>query len=153
MGLFTSIASSLVGPRIVHSLPGRLRVAMPGLKQLAGAFQVAPSGGSPLGQNSSGAAIDAFLRLIGSHLTGVLEVSANPTAGTVLVSYDINRASEASVMHGLRLMVSWVIHNRRTLESLKDRPTEQILPLLDESVAQVFRTGDHRQEIEYRGLA
>ncbi len=91
-----------LNPRVVHKLPGRLRLHVPALKRLA------PLNGdvTPL--------IEDFLSLPG----GVDTVSVNTRSGSVLIQYQTGDISEAQVLERIQFLGTRVRQQWSQLEDL-----------------------------------
>ena len=93
----------LAKPRIVHALPGRIRLHLPYLKRWGHDFEEVCS-------------LTARLLATPDEIT---DVSACITTGNVLVRYDAERLSEADLMAFLTSVVKIVIAHRQDWQTVR----------------------------------
>jgi len=123
MGLVRLLTTPLLMPRVVHSLPGRLRLAVPGLRRLGNAGVVdLPA---------------AWLGLV----DGVTAVRSNLVSRTVLIHYDPTRVSEERLVEGARRLARYCLDHRATLEGLAGTPADEVLDRLRPAVTRILAEG------------
>jgi hypothetical protein len=102
VSLRDSTLSFLLRPRVVHELPGRLRIHLPLLDRL-------PS--------ENGKTVDVVARLL-SVPNGVEEVSPCLITGNVLIRYDSRRLAPQEVLLYLKAITRLIVHNRDRFETM-----------------------------------
>lgn len=106
MSLKDAALGALLRPRVLHALPGRLRIHLPLLKRLP--------------EN------DGIVSLVADLLSvpeGIAEVAPNTATGNVLLRYDGSRLSRDEVMGYLQSVTRICVSHRDRLESV---PKERI---------------------------
>ena len=102
MSIKSSAFAYLLRPRVLHALPGRLRIHLPLLKRL------------PI---ENGGAVQFVARVL-SVPTGITEVAPCLVTGNVLVNYDAERLTADDVLRYLRSATQLCLSNRDRLEGL-----------------------------------
>jgi hypothetical protein len=100
VSLKDSTLAYLLRPRVVHELPGRMRIHLPLLDRL-------PS--------ENGDTVDMVARLL-SVPQGVEEVSPCLITGNVLIRYDSRRLTAQEVLHYLTAITQLVVRNHDRFE-------------------------------------
>jgi hypothetical protein len=114
--LLDQTALLLAKPRIVHSLPGRLRLKVPLLKRL--------------GEQHTGAI--EFLNLMLNRIEGIREVSANHLSATILVHYEPERISDDDILTFFASLSKVLISQKEDLAHLLKQDNEVIVRCLGE---------------------
>ena len=122
--LNTLLSDRLVRPKVVHSLPGRLRMFLPLLKRIGSDAEIPAELISEI--------IDA--------IPGVERLSVNALTGTILIEYDRSFLSEKHI-------VSVVITLGKTAITYRDRLTE-IDPARRKGVLQSVKRHLAAKEVE-----
>jgi hypothetical protein len=99
--LITPFAEYLLRPKIVHSLPGRMRLYLPVLKQLK-------SKSAELRYIAHGA--EFFI--------GVTSFEPNPISGNVLIRYDTGLTSEERIISSIRSLTKTAIAYRKQISTV-----------------------------------
>jgi len=134
------ILSMLIRPKVVHRLPGRLRIHLPILRRVAG-------------QNA--ALCNALARLL-CVPDGIEEATASVATGNVLIRYDADRLSEADIMRFLNGLTQLCIHNRERLQGVSPERLAEHLPDLEDLIRGALRkqlTVDAKVDIPEHVLA
>ena len=90
------IADQLLKPRVLHSLPGRVRIHLPLLKR-------ADRDSIPLGE-----AIAAAERV----LPGVKRIAPSLVSGNILIEYDVSVTSESTILATIRTITKSALRHR-----------------------------------------
>ena len=104
--LFVSTA-----PRIVHSLPGRVRIHYPALARVSSRW------------HKFTAPVSELVNL----KPGIQKTNIQPTTGNVLISYDADVLVEKDITNWLETMVKTVLDNIREYSSISEENLETLL--------------------------
>ena len=96
------LAGSLLRPKVVHRLPGRLRVHLPILHQLP------PNSGE----------LPDLIEAVVAVPEQIRSAEVNLTTGNLLVGYDASRATEREVLEYLRELIRLLMKHRDRLGGL-----------------------------------
>ena len=96
MSLKDKTLSYLLRPRVVHQLPGRLRIHLPLLQRIGG---------------ENGSVVDLAARLVAVP-DGITDVQAAPATGNVLVQYDAEALDAEDVQRYLHALTRMCVANR-----------------------------------------
>ena len=124
-GLIGPLRAWLLSPKVVHRLPGRLRLRIPALKRLAGA----PNQPSFLWRDLK----------IGPNRIDLIEV--NLTTGSVLIRYRRDDLTEAELLGFLQAVNRLVLHH---WDQFKTVPAENLPVVLKRLVQVVGLATSHR---------
>lgn len=111
-GFFLRIAAH---PKVVHRLPGRLRIHVNALKHVPGDFH----------------GLDALVPRLCGRLRGVREASLNFETGNVLIHFDPEMVDEETIVRFLERLVLFIWKHRDALASLAESPGGEELESLE----------------------
>jgi len=103
MTLIANLYDYLIKIHIVHSIPGRLRLAIPAMKEIPKAWQV------------DSLAVTELIEAI----PGVKAASYNYLTGSALITYDAARLNEKQIITYLKKMLRIVAAHRSQLTQTK----------------------------------
>jgi hypothetical protein len=118
----SSIINTIVKPRVVHSLPGKVRIGIPGLQYLQ---KVQPDAGG-------------IVELLESVFPGVKSISPSFQSGNMLIEYDVALITERKILNGIQSISRTMIKYRGKLANMKPDEGSNLLPKL----VDFFRTAD-----------
>lgn len=110
----SSIINSIVKPRVVHSVPGRVRIGIPGLQYLQ---KVQPGAGG-------------IVELLESVFPGVKSISPNFLSGNMLIEYDVALITEQKILNGIQSISRTMIRCRGKLANMKPDDGPGLIPKL-----------------------
>ncbi len=114
MNLFEEGYLLLAKPRVVHSLPGRVRLQVPLLKKVGRDHQ------------HWGVLFCTLLKVP----EGIEEVQANSVSGTVLLNYDEKKVSEKEILSFITSLIRVFVSQRDDLARLLKNDTDTIFNCL-----------------------
>ena len=120
--LLSSIINSIVKPRVVHSLPGRVRIGIPGLQYLQ---KVEPDAGG-------------IVELLESVFPGVKSISSSFLSGNMLIEYDVTLITEQKLLNGIQSISRTMIKYRAKLADINPDDRPGLLP----KIVDFFRAAD-----------
>jgi len=112
-------------PKVIHRLPGRLRVRLPHLRRLSRKHQGVAD------------AIGALLAVP----DGIGRVTASLTSGTVLVHYDERHLTEKVILGYLRDAMEIFLRNRERFAAVPVDRLPQVIGRLEPVLNRAIRTG------------
>lgn len=100
MSVFTeTLFNLMVKIQVVHSLPGRLRISLPQIKNLPQEFSQE----------------EELIKSIFLALPGIEHISVSYITGTVLINYDFHSTSEKKILAYIKKVLSVVNRSQREL--------------------------------------
>jgi hypothetical protein len=126
--LFNTAAAMAINPKIVHSLPGRLRLHIAALRMVPEQWRMAPS---------------AVSRVLAS-LPSIRDVTWNYITGNVLIEYDSETISEQTVIEAIKRAGRFIVDRRERLQvqdpdSLPQSMEELCLQFIEENEQEVLK--------------
>lgn len=118
MTLIANLYDYLIKIHIVHSIPGRLRLAIPALKEIPKAWQV------------DSLAVTELIEAI----PGIKAASYNYLTGSVLITYDADRLNEKEIVKYLKKMVRIVAAHKTQLARTKVEELEEAVSKMREII-------------------
>jgi hypothetical protein len=98
-------------PRVVHNLPGRLRLHFPVLERLSSRW------------HRYSAPVAELIKI----KQGIQNTNIQPTTGSVLITYDANMLGQKDVFNWLESIATIVKNNGRNYTSLSEHNFESLL--------------------------
>jgi hypothetical protein len=98
-------------PRIVHSLPGRVRIHFPALERVSARW------------HKYTAPVSELVNL----KQGIQNTYIQPTTGNVLITYDAEMLGENEILKWLEIMVKIILYNIRDYSSISEENLESLL--------------------------
>lgn len=108
--------------KVVHSLPGRMRISVPGLKGLAAEYRVYQ---------------DEVKGLL-QELPGVDEVDFSYSSGNSLITYDPQVVSEKQILAWLEGSVKAMVALGKELDNGPKRSDEEVVKIASERLRSMF---------------
>lgn len=109
--IFTKVFDFIYKIKVVHSIPGRLRVYVPAIKNVPEEWQVE----------------EADIAPIFSQITGVKSISFSYISGNALIQYDEAVTNEQNVLTDMKRIIKIVGKYRKELENISpDRLKDEI---------------------------
>jgi hypothetical protein len=108
---FKSRFNFLAAPRVVHSLPGRVRIHFPALKRLSSRWY------------RYSAPVAELVKI----KQGIQNTSIQPMTGSVLITYDADTLGQKEVFNWLESIATIVNNNVRNYTSLSEHNFESLL--------------------------
>jgi len=109
----------LLGPKVIHRVPGRLRVSVPAIRRI------------PEQLNGMADRLMDKVRLA----NGIKTVDLNFISGNVLIHYHVNQTDEAGVMRWLNDLYVFLVNIQKRVaklpESEKQKATSQVFAYLE----------------------
>ena len=112
--MFDSIKSKFyfsATPRVVHNLPGRVRIHFPALERLSSRW------------HRYSAPVAELVKI----KQGIQNTNIQPTTGSVLITYDADMLGQKDVFNWLDSIATIVKNNVRNYTSLSERNFESLL--------------------------
>lgn len=116
--IFGGILGILVKPKPVHSIPGRIRLHVPGLKQLSNRESEA----IPL--------VTELTRLV----PGIESIQPSFISGNILILYSIDEISESQVLHLFGAMARCAIHYRTKFLAVPENKRNKVFESIKEYI-------------------
>jgi hypothetical protein len=134
MGAFLSgLIEAALQPRVVHSLPGRIRIHVPVLEKLPPTVSI-----------ENGQLIEVL-----SFFPGIQSLSFSSVTGNLLIHYDTQQMERDSILNGLRVIGRTLIKHRQRLESLdREGLTEFWMRLKDYLKSHSARILENGKEVD-----
>ena len=114
--LLAGIAGAFLKPRIVHSLPGRLRLHLPGVKKIS----------ENLTDTHLTQLKDISSQLL-DNISGIESVTPSPDTGNVLIVYDSSRIAESQIVHFISAVYRFIIRNRSRIASIPREKSSEVI--------------------------
>ena len=105
-------------PRVVHRLPGRLRVNIPLLKRVPDEWKAAV----------------AWIERVLAAPPGILAIQSDGRTGNVLLRYDPAEISEADLLQWLRGACAWARRHRDRLRRLSPAEAEKLIGRMETKI-------------------
>ncbi|MGO9311111.1 MAG: HMA2 domain-containing protein [Syntrophobacteraceae bacterium] len=109
----------LLGPKVIHRVPGRLRVSVPAIRRIPSQF------------NGMADRLMDKVRLA----NGIKTVDLNFISGNVLIHYHVNQTDEAGVMRWLNDLYVFLVNIQKRIaklpESAKQKAASQVFGYLE----------------------
>lgn len=102
MGFVEKFMLSFFKFKVVHSIPGRLRVSVPALKNTPQSFQIDPQ------------KITSLIK----EVKGIKEADYNYISGNALISYDMDIINEKEILDLAKKILQILLNNKNQLEEM-----------------------------------
>ncbi|WBW95035.1 HMA2 domain-containing protein [Oceanirhabdus sp. W0125-5] len=119
--IFNKVLDFAIKIKVIHSIPGRLRINAPAIKQIPKEWQIQ----------------DENITSVFLVIKGVKEVSFSYLTGNVVIKYDPQITNEKKILKAVRRIIQIVISYRKeieniTIDELKDEIARMALIVKDE---------------------
>jgi hypothetical protein len=109
--LFKGRFNFFTAPRVVHRLPGRMRIHFPALERLSSRWQ------------RYSAPVADLVKI----KQGIQNTNIQPATGNVLITYDTDTLGEKDILNWLESIVKIFLYNIRNYSSLSEDNLESLL--------------------------
>jgi hypothetical protein len=109
--LFKGRFNFSTAPRVVHRLPGRMRIHFPALERLSSRWQ------------RYSAPVADLVKI----KQGIQNTNIQPATGNVLITYDTDTLGEKDILNWLESIVKIFLYNIRNYSSLSEDNLESLL--------------------------
>jgi hypothetical protein len=114
--LFDTVVNVMLNPRVVHSLPGRLRIHIPALRRVTDNWQLEE---------------DSVARLVNT-LPGIHSVSVSYITGNLLIQYNQDRITEEKLIAWIQKIGRVLLQKRRQLTEISPEKFPVFIRRLDD---------------------
>lgn len=104
--------------KVVHSIPGRMRLKLSNMSRLPEECKV----------------YDDYLKLAITMLEGIEEVNFNYIIGTILIKYDINKIYEAKIFRWLDKIMEIGINNIELIQNYGENNLDYVIKTLEQQL-------------------
>lgn len=127
-----ALLQTLNRPRVVHRLPGRLRINLPILKRLPADTRIDPG------------IVDRFTE----EISGLRSIGVSLRTGNILLEYDEDALNEQQIFDALSKIGRAVVRYRHCFEALEKSKTPVIVNRLIEHLQHNWKTVLATEEVE-----